>query len=334
MFDFIGKPWFLGIIALAIVDGVWVYGTGHSINLASLRPTIVTSLVWLVMMAICARYQSAYGQSAGAPATDRAVLLMAKLGKVAEVLLFLSAGWVALRLYNHLSMTLPVPYADPLLHSWDKSLFGMWNDYFRFVAERPWLIAVLGFSYTGLTALSVIGCMFLLFTGREQATRFFIYTFTVTAVFATTWGALFPAQAAVATVLDSPELLAAFAEKPGWYSIEIIEELRTAEGIVFDFGYLPGLTTFPSFHTAAGVILAYSFRGSRLFAPVCVYSLIMIASTPVIGGHYFVDLCAGSFLALVVCRWFETMPGFEDVFSPTGVAGDDRRMLPAAAASS
>lgn len=315
MLDFLGKKWFGGLAVLAVIDTVWLFALGHTVDFGSLWQALVAVPILLVILAIC-HFGRVWLIDSVPPA--RRVTFhsrLALLRNIAEISLFLTVGWVTLRLFNHLSMTTGFPYADALLASWDAALFGLWNDYFRFVAERPLLVEALDKAYFGLTLLSVLGCYVLLLTGRDQATRFFIYSFTATAVIATTIGMFFPARAAVASILENPALLAAFTEKPGWYSVDIIEKLRTQDGIVFDIAYLPGLTTFPSFHTAAGVVLAYSFRGSPLFSAVCAYTLIMIASTPVFGGHYFVDLLAGAALALIVCRYFEGRAVFAGLFA-------------------
>ena len=55
-----------------------------------------------------------------------------------------------------------------------------------------------------------------------------------------------------------------------------------------------GLITFPSFHAALGLILIYVTRGIRVLFPISLgLNVLMIAATPTVGGHYFVDVLAG-----------------------------------------
>jgi membrane-associated phospholipid phosphatase len=62
---------------------------------------------------------------------------------------------------------------------------------------------------------------------------------------------------------------------------------------------LAGIVTFPSFHTASAVLYAWAFAPVRFFGPTAlVINTLMIASTPVIGGHYLVDVVAGAILAV------------------------------------
>lgn len=314
MFDFLGKKMFLGLAVLAVIDFVWIFAAGHSIDAEGAELMLLCGLTALMLLALCTAQLRQIENAPSADAQPSYARYLPKLKKGSEILLFLSFGWIVLRLFNHLTMTTAFPYADEALALWDARIFGWWNAYFKFVAERPLIIDTMELAYSSLTPLSVVGSFYLFFIGREQAARFFITAFTITAVIATTWGMFFPAKAAVATVLNNTDLLTAFSKKPGWYSVDIIEHLRTASEIVFKLSYMPGLTTFPSFHTAAGIILAYSYRQSVLFLPVCAYTVVMIAATPVFGGHYFIDLVAGVALALVVCRLLETKETFQGVF--------------------
>jgi membrane-associated phospholipid phosphatase len=48
-------------------------------------------------------------------------------------------------------------------------------------------------------------------------------------------------------------------------------------------------------------LIIYACRGNSIRLAVgTAYSIVMIASTPVFGGHYFVDLIAGIALAIVM----------------------------------
>jgi membrane-associated phospholipid phosphatase len=57
----------------------------------------------------------------------------------------------------------------------------------------------------------------------------------------------------------------------------------------------------PSFHTICGLLIVYACRGHRyLWLAAVAYATVMIASTPIMGGHYFVDLIAGALLTAAV----------------------------------
>ena len=75
--------------------------------------------------------------------------------------------------------------------------------------------------------------------------------------------------------------------------------LRTDPQHVLDLNNLPGLVTFPSFHTAMGIIAIYCSRGTPwLFWPSLIINILMISSTPLFGSHYLIDVIAGAVVAL------------------------------------
>ncbi|HTV72074.1 MAG TPA: phosphatase PAP2 family protein [Rhizobiaceae bacterium] len=76
---------------------------------------------------------------------------------------------------------------------------------------------------------------------------------------------------------------------------------------------MPGLVTFPSFHTAAGIVVAWCLRRTLFYWPGVVYSVAMIASTPVFGGHYFIDVIAGAFVAFAVLAMVARFPRYSQL---------------------
>jgi hypothetical protein len=76
---------------------------------------------------------------------------------------------------------------------------------------------------------------------------------------------------------------------------------------------LAGIVTFPSFHTASAVLYAWAFWPVRGFGPVAlVLNALMIASTPIIGAHYLIDVIAGIALAavsIVFAKWLSEYEG-------------------------
>jgi len=315
---FPGKALYMGLILLAIIDLAWVYVAGHSLDMESFTAFVKLSML-LFFAVMLVRYfvmKKVAGEFVhqGEYLNQWRERILAFL----EGMLFISIGWMFLRLFNHLSMTWGFPYADAFLTSADQAMGLNWNVYFEFVAASPQLISIFDYTYTGLTALSMVAFIGLIVSDRLENARFFVTTFVTTAVICTTIGMFFPAKAAVHELLINRELMNNFPFPPGIYSVDIIANLRSGTPQIFDFGYMPGLTTFPSFHTAAGVVLAYSYRGTRLFWVVLLYTIIMIASTPVYGGHYFIDVVAGIIVALVICVLFERRNQFRGMPATRG----------------
>lgn len=170
------------------------------------------------------------------------------------------------------------------------------------------------YSYTSLTFFSFWAFIILIIQKDLKRTRFFLETFLFTAVICTAIGMFFPAKAAVAMYYGDAKTLANLDTLPGVYHIEAMQRLRSGMPFALDLNDLPGLVTFPSFHTAAGIILVISFWRTILFPIVLVYSAIMIASTPVLGGHYFVDLIGGTVVAVLVAFAFGALPAYRGLF--------------------
>jgi hypothetical protein len=63
---------------------------------------------------------------------------------------------------------------------------------------------------------------------------------------------------------------------------------------------LAGIVTFPSFHACSAVLYAWALWPVWWARPVGIIANgAMLASTPVDGGHYFIDLIAGIAVAIV-----------------------------------
>jgi len=180
-------------------------------------------------------------------------------------MIFLQISWVVIRIFNHVSMTTNFKYSDNLLSESDRYLGLSWEAYFSFIQERSLLISVMDFFYTSLTVLSFGAFLVLMMQADIRRARYFLETFLVTAIICTAVGMFFPAKAAVATYLGNWPKFANFSSPPGLYHLGHLERLRGDAPFALDLQSLPGLVTFPSFHTAAGIILAASFWRTRLF---------------------------------------------------------------------
>lgn len=285
------KPLYIGTAIIFAVNLAVLIATRATIEFRQL-PTILALILQFGLLFW------ATTRMAARPGAGRLVQTLAALF---EMLFFLQIVWINLRLLNHLTMMVPFPFQDALLVSWDRALGFDWLAYFNYIHERPTLIWLFDLSYTSLTVFSVIAVSGLILMGQMARARYFISIFYVTAVICIVFGALMPAQAAAAYLVQYWPSYDNFPFRPGTYHLAHFEALRAETGpVVLRPGQLPGLVTFPSFHTAAGILLCVAYFRTWLFIPVVAYAIVMIASTPIFGGHYFVDLLAGGVVALLV----------------------------------
>ena len=62
---------------------------------------------------------------------------------------------------------------------------------------------------------------------------------------------------------------------------------------------LGGIVTFPSFHAASAVLYTWALWPLRWSRPLVVLvNGVMLAATPLNGGHYFIDVIAGVAIAV------------------------------------
>jgi membrane-associated phospholipid phosphatase len=220
---------------------------------------------------------------------------------------FVTLAWPVLRVFNHLAMTTNLPMQDALLAHWDAVLAFDWLGYARWIDNEHTLASLLAGFYTNLTTVSSFVFVVIVLAGDTAAAEEFIILFVMAAVLATSIGMLFPAFGAMAHFAPARGTLHFIPNGAGTWFVSPLRDVRTNPGHVFKISNLPGLTAFPSFHTAMGVIVLYCCR-TRIW--MCVVALVyvpaMIAAAVVWGGHYFVDIVAGAGLALgliAILRW-------------------------------
>ncbi len=307
---------YISLAVVAAIDLAWLAVTDISIRQDSVFPVVIPIML-IGAMAVGARALSVYFERIMPPQSRAAskayfdILIVVFHG-----LFFIRAAWLFLSLLNYLSMSLAFPYTDTILFAADRALFPDWKGYFAFVADRPFLVVILGISYGLLTPISVIVFLGMMLGRQTRRAEFYITGFFITALICITAGMFFPAVGSVMHILGGHVPSGRFEGVPGVYHVPILEKLRGSGPVALDLNDLPGLVTFPSFHTAAGIALFWSQRRTRLFWPALAYAAVMIASTPVIGGHYFIDLLGGGVIAVAILAWLGRLPRYRGLFRP------------------
>jgi membrane-associated phospholipid phosphatase len=271
--------WGLALLGLvAAVDSMWLLAT----PVALLTPGLVFPLSGAAVIAIVVgRFR-----------------LVPRVHMLLSGLAFMLAAWPGLRVYNYLVMTTALPFADARLAGWDAALGFDWLSYMLWLDRHPMLFEAMDWAYGSLVPYSSAAFVLVLLLVGVARAREFVLLFLLTAVAASTIGLFFPAVTAMNHYGPDPGLFETIKTDLGTYPVGPLKWLRSAAAPVLDLSYMPGLTAFPSFHTTMGVIVVWCARGSRfLFVPMLLLNVLMIASTPAFGGHYFVDVLAGAALA-------------------------------------
>jgi hypothetical protein len=186
----------------------------------------------------------------------------------------LSAGWV-----------------DRYLIAADKLIGLDWMAYWTFVQARPTLGSILHAGYMSIfiTPLMLLGL--LSGTGHIDRCYRFIAAFIIALVITDLSLILFPAQSAEAYFLGTQ---APGLPESGIAHIPIIEGLRNGSIKVVDLTDMKGLIAIPSFHAAACAIFVWASWPVRVAKFISLgINAILLLSTPLVGGHYFVDILVG-----------------------------------------
>lgn len=202
-----------------------------------------------------------------------------------------------------------MPLQDAKLAHADQVLFPFldWSDVVLKLASRDsWASAIANFAYSsmGWQVLSILllGSV----TGNRAACERFLTTWITALSLTMAIHAFWPAAGAFHYYSIPHATVPAIHANVGWRQPQIIHDLRDGVIKTVDWGTLEGLISFPSFHAAAAVILARSYRIYKpLKWPALVLNIVMIFAAVPCGGHYFVDIVAGLWVATVTLMIIE-----------------------------
>jgi len=275
----------VGILILGIVDAVWL-------GLSDLRIAFWPAMLRLgvpTVLLLGALFYAISGRSERICATLLAVgtLLMFTLFGVILSYLAIRGGW---------------PMMDDNLAAWDRVLGLDWPAYQRFVGGHPWFAFTTGMLYETSVIQILAVALVLGFSGRLAVLAEFMAGLIISAFIAVVVGALLPALGAYHHFGIPDNGIAFYA------SAIVAAHDGTLQ--VLDLGAAEGLVVFPSFHTAISVAVMIACWPVRyLRYPSLVINALLIAGVPVWGGHYFVDVIAGTLIvAFAVSAWRRLWP--------------------------
>jgi hypothetical protein len=242
----------------------------------------------------------AYANARSAARRDPQVMFV--LGSTAQIVL-ITALMTPL---TYVAGAAAFPLQDANLLAIDRALGIDWLAYVNFVNDRPLLATWLSYGYTMIRwpifAIPVV----LAAAFRFRRLQEFTFAFAIALIVTTAISTFVPAIGVFQQIGVDP---AAFANiEPGAYLAQQRDLGPVRDGILreLDLLNLAGIVTFPSFHACSAVLYAWALWPVWWARPVAILANgAMLASTPVDGGHYFIDLFAGiavAVLAIAVAR--------------------------------
>ncbi len=170
-----------------------------------------------------------------------------------------------------------------------------------YIAEHyPKFMFILSYAYTTITWQPVILLLLFFMLKRFDLAKSFCLAWMAVLAIST---AIFPFAPAIGGYLhhnisrSQTHVLVAAA----WRHVEILKPVRDGSLRALNANTLEGIITFPSFHAAAAVLLAWGFWHLRYARwPALALNLAMLVSTPFVGGHYLIDVVFGCAIAALV----------------------------------
>ena len=217
------------------------------------------------------------------------------LGSIAQLLLlFLLATPL-----TYIAAAADLPMQDANLAHLDRMLGLDWLSYLNFVNDRPSLIPYMYLGYAMIT-WPMFGVPIILgMTRHYRCLQQFTLACTLAVVVTAVVSALLPAVGTYHEYGITPDLL---KFKPSGYLVQLQELPRVRDGSlrILESSRLGGIITFPSFHAAAAVLALWALWSVWWLRPLALIANVsMLLATPLVGGHYFVDVIAGVGLAVL-----------------------------------
>lgn len=224
-----------------------------------------------------------------------------RLAGALEGMSLLMLSSMAAACLSTLVCTLNLPFRDPWLAAADRVLvpFLAWPDMARWIAAHDALVRLMCRIYSTLLWQPFVLVAFLAAGGQTKALWRFLTAWTGTLAGAVALFAFMPAVTAFVYYGFVPADVPALTVNAGWRPAELIQALRSGALHEISTGTMTGLISFPSFHTAGAILLAWGWRRVPVIGGVFVLlNLAMLTTVPFVGSHYFADVLAGAVLAL------------------------------------
>jgi hypothetical protein len=195
---------------------------------------------------------------------------------------------------NHLLMSLSFPFADNFLQYLDSGLPVNWLGYAKAMTADAWARQALFYAYQLISTYGLyVFIVYSVLAGKQLDLLELSFLLIATTIICMLIASMFPAKAAFVLLADD-ELRLRLPPGAGVYHISQLMNLRDASQVHLVPGQLQGLSTFPSFHTVLGLLIIWAGRFNPfIFVASAISGAMVVASTPIYGGHYFIDLVAG-----------------------------------------
>ena len=207
---------------------------------------------------------------------------------------------------TYVAASFDLPMQDTALLAIDRALGLHWMAYYNFISTHHLLLVLSVWSYSAIGWPVIAVPIALGWTGRYARLQVFTLAFAIALVATTLVSIFVPAMGTydIRHFLPDPSLFT-----PGGYVEQLRDLPLVRDGSLRELHLtgLTGIVTFPSFHAAAAVLYLWATWPVRWIGPLfAIANIAMLLATPIVGGHYFIDLIAGGGVAvasIVAAQW-------------------------------
>lgn len=186
------------------------------------------------------------------------------------------------------------PLWDASFAAADRALGVDWLAYADAIESHPWAAYAYGLAYDSLKLQLLAVPLALGFTGRDRALHAFVAAYAFAALPTLLLSGVMPALGFFPGQGIAADRFPHLAPRDVYENAAAVLGLRAGGLRAFALADLYGVISFPSFHAACGVLVAASLWPVRALRwPALALDGLMVAATPLCGGHYLVDVLAG-----------------------------------------
>lgn len=235
--------------------------------------------------------------------TPRVRRSAARLVRIAGTLLQVSFCGMATAMLACSAARLALPLVDRRLLQFDRLLGYDWDAFTSFVVGHPTIEATLEAAYFSLDWQPIIVVVALGFAGDARRLNRYVMSYLVAMVLTVGVFALWPATTAWVHLRLPPGIIGQHHLTRTLDWTDSLMAIRSGAPVLISSRTNFAIIGFPSFHCAAALLNAWALFDNRWFrSPFLVLNAMMIAATPMMGGHYIADLFAAMLVAAVAAR--------------------------------
>jgi PAP2 superfamily protein len=216
---------------------------------------------------------------------------------------------------SYVAASANLPLQDATFAYFDQLLGLDWCAYYNFFMQRPALLPFANIGYAMIGLLPMVIPLLLGWT-RHYAR---LQDFTLACILAICATAVISAVLpAIGTYQQYGLPAESLNFKASGYLVQIHELPFVRDGSLRSLyiTHLGGIVTFPSFHAAAAVLDMWALWAVWWMRPAALIANGgMLLATPLVGGHYFVDVFAGAAIAVLAIATARMWQGRSELFA-------------------